>query len=121
MASRRFDFLLEDQDEEETIPERLRMYESSVNWLSVIYDNPNIDYVSKFAAKVGRRFVEILIQNDPRSLTIVGYFFMLPKTIHQASWLPTSNLKEFQTLMKLLPEEWKPGLQWAVGVFEGQG
>ena len=77
----RFEFLLDDLNRGKTDPDTLYAYESSVSRLSLIYNNPDCDYVFKFAAKVPRRFVEMLVRNDPRTLTIVGYFFMLLKTI----------------------------------------
>lgn len=113
-----FNFLLDDLDRENEDPETIRAYEESVRRLSIIYDNPNRDYVFKFAAKVGPRFVKLLEQNDPRTLTIVGYFFMLLKIMDQVWWLPRSTGDEFESLMKLLPEEWKPRMQWAAQVFE---
>jgi hypothetical protein len=115
----RFDFLLDDLNRNNIDQESIMAYEISVHWLSVLYDNSNLDYVFKFTAKARPRFIELLIQNDPRTLTIVGYFFVLLKTLDQAVWVPKPTEKEFGYLMKLLPDEWKPRMEWAVNVFQG--
>jgi len=114
----RFEFLLDDLDREGTSFKDLDAYEGSVKWLSLIYDNPDYDYVFKFAAKASQRFVELLMKNDPRALTIVGYWFMLLASRERVWWLPCCTSKDFEDLMRLLPEEWKSRMQWAVEEFE---
>lgn len=114
----RFDFLLEGLDRSALDPETLEAYEKSVYWLALIEDNPNDDYCFKFTAKVPPRFVQMLFEHDPRTLTIVGYFFMTLQQTEQVSWLPRTTGKEFRALMRLLPEEWKPRMAQAVKVFE---
>ena len=116
----RFDFLLEDLDIATTYETTLCAYTASVQWLSVIYEYPDIDYLFKFALKVGPRFAELLSQRDPRTLTIVGYWFMLMMTREQVWWAPRATENEFWALMGLLPEEWKPRMQWAVQELEGR-
>lgn len=118
MTCNTFDFLLEDLDILTTDPETLEAYESNVKRLGIMYAQPEQDYIFKFAAKVGPRFVKLLEQHDPRTLTIVGYFFMLLKITEQIWWLPKSTVAEFRALMRLLPEEWKPRMEWAAREFE---
>jgi hypothetical protein len=65
--------------------------------------------------------VELLVQNDPRTLTIVGYWFMLMMTREQVWWMPRATDNEFWALMSLLPDEWKPRMQWAVQELESRG
>ncbi|PMD43906.1 hypothetical protein L207DRAFT_525283 [Hyaloscypha variabilis F] len=113
-----FDFLLEDLDLTTTDEATAQAYTAAVQWLSIIYEYPDIDYLFKFAVKVGPRFVELVTQNDPRTLTIVGYWFMLMMTREQAWWAPRASSNEFWALMGLLPEEWKPRMQWAVTEIE---
>ena len=113
-----FDFLLEDLDLTSTDETTAQAYTAAVQWLSIIYEYPDIDYLFKFAVKVGPRFVELLVQHDPRTLTIVGYWFMLMMTREQAWWAPRATSNEFWALMGLLPEEWKPRMQWAVTEIE---
>ncbi|KUJ16876.1 uncharacterized protein LY89DRAFT_645879 [Mollisia scopiformis] len=115
----KFDFLLEDLDRDGITLETLSAYENNVKWLSILHDNPGVDYIFKFTTRVGPRFVEMLEQGDPRTLTIVGYFFVLLKIRKPVWWLPQPKRKEFLILMDLLPNEWKPRMKWAVKVFEG--
>jgi hypothetical protein len=113
--------LLEDLDLATTDERTVQAYTQSVQWLSAIYEYPDIDYLFKFAVKVGPRFVELLAQNDPRTLTIVGYWFMLLMTREQVWWTPKVTDNEFWALMSLLPDEWKPRMQWAVQELENYG
>ncbi|CZR52208.1 uncharacterized protein PAC_02085 [Phialocephala subalpina] len=113
-----FDFLLADLDREATDLESLEAYDCSVYYLSLVLDNPDLDYCFKFTAKVPLKFVKMLEEKDARALTIVGYFFMVLKISEQVWWLPRSTGREFRSLMKLLPEEWKPRMAWAVSVFD---
>lgn len=114
-----FDFLLADLDRENTDQESLEAYECAIYYLSLVQDNPDRDYCFKFTAKVPLRFVKMLEENEPRTLTIVGYFFMVLKLSEKVWWLPQSTGRKFKELMKLLPEEWKPRMAWAVAVFDG--
>ncbi|KUJ12283.1 uncharacterized protein LY89DRAFT_204650 [Mollisia scopiformis] len=117
--SKRYDFLLEGLDKSSLDQETLEAYVQSIYWLSLIEDNPNKEYCFKFTAKVPPRFVEMLLDHDPRTLTIVGYFFMIVQQSQQVWWLPRTTGREFRALMRLLPEEWKPRMARAVEVFEG--
>ncbi|PVH71323.1 hypothetical protein DL98DRAFT_106782 [Cadophora sp. DSE1049] len=117
-AQHRFDFLLEDLDRETTDAKSLFAYDRGAKYLWFSYDAPDFDYVLKFSAKIGPEFVELIVNNDPRALTIVGYFFMLMKTTDIVDWLPRPTKKEFNVLMSKLPEEWKPRMAWAVREFE---
>jgi hypothetical protein len=119
--STRFEFLIEDLDLAATDEGTIRAYTQSVQWLATIYAYPDIDYLFKFAVKVGPRFVELLMQKDPRALTIVGYWFMLMITRDQVWWMPRATDNEFWALMGLLPDEWKPRMQWAVQELENRG
>lgn len=117
-SSKRFDFLLDDLDRSVTDPDIVLAYERAVHFLSTILANPDQDYCFKFAAKVSPEFVKMLVDNDPRTLTIVGYFFMALKVSEQEWWLPRPTGREFNSLMRLLPEEWKPRMALAAKVFE---
>ncbi len=65
--------------------------------------------------------VELLVQNDPRALTIVGYWFMLMMAREQVWWMPGATDYEFWALMGLLPDEWKPRMHWAIQELENRG
>lgn len=113
-----FEFLLEDLDRNVIDSETLLAYVNSVNWLSTLYYNPESQYTFKFTTKVSRKFVQLLEQKDPRTLTIVGYFFMLLKILDQPWWLPRSTSKQFWALMSIIPDEWRPRMAWAVREFD---
>jgi hypothetical protein len=116
----RFDFLLDDLDSATTDDATAHAYSKSVQWLSVMYEHPDIDYLFKFALKVGPRFVDLMAQHDPRTLTIVGYWYMLMMTRDQVWWTPCPTDNDFWGLLGLLPEEWKPRMQWAIQELEGR-
>ncbi|KAG4434508.1 hypothetical protein IFR05_010013 [Cadophora sp. M221] len=113
-----FDFLLSDLDREATEPETVQAYDLSVLWLTRMYYNPHSEYVFKFTTKVQPKFVKMLEQKDPRTLTIVGYFFMLLKVMDKVWWLPVMTKEQFWALVGMLPEEWRPRMEWAAKEFE---
>ncbi|KAH7346477.1 hypothetical protein BKA65DRAFT_502535 [Rhexocercosporidium sp. MPI-PUGE-AT-0058] len=113
-----FDFLLSDLDREATDPETVQAYDLSVLWLTRMYYNPHSEYVFKFTTKVQPKFVKMLEQKDPRTLTIVGYFFMLLKVMDKVWWLPVMTKEQFWTLVAMLPDEWRPKMEWAAKEFE---
>jgi len=112
------DFLLKDLHLENKDEETIQCYKDSVallNWiqLSRIYGN-----VRRFPAKLPDRFVSLLAAEDPRTLTIVGYFFMLLKRVDAIWWLKGVVKDEFEMLMELLPKFWWPQMDWAIQEFE---
>ncbi|KAI9054372.1 hypothetical protein LZ554_001535 [Drepanopeziza brunnea f. sp. 'monogermtubi'] len=115
-----FDFLLQDLDRETTDPEAVHAYDLSVLWLTRMYHNPRSEYVFKFTTKVPPKFVELLEAKDPRTLTIVGYFFMLLRILDKVWWLPQMTRGQFWTLVDMLPGEgmWKARMEWAAKEFE---
>jgi hypothetical protein len=42
-------------------------------------------------------------------------------TREQVWWMPRATDNEFWALMGLLPDEWKPRMQWAVQELENRG
>ncbi|CZT45861.1 uncharacterized protein RSE6_06217 [Rhynchosporium secalis] len=113
-----FDFLLDDLDREATDPETVKAYDLSVLWLTRMYHNPHSEYVFKFTTKVQPKFVKMLEQKDPRTLTIVGYFFMLLRVMDKVWWLPVMTKEQFWALVELLPDEWRPKMEWAAKEFK---
>jgi len=113
-----FDFLLEDLDREATDEDTVQAYELSVVWLTRMYYNPHSEYVFKFTTKVQPKFVKMLEQKDPRTLTIVGYFFMLLRVMDKVWWLPVMTKEQFWALVGMLPEKWRPRMEWAAKEFE---
>jgi hypothetical protein len=117
-----FDFLLEGLFLEEHDAATLDAYESTVARLNNIQFSPIMMHAIRFPAAVPRKFVEMLEARDPRTLAIVGYFFMLLKRVERAFsvwWLQDIIDDEFNTLMDILPKKWWPKMEWAVNVFNG--
>lgn len=94
-----------------------------MQWLSRIYENPRLDYVFKLASKSTPAFVRMLERDDPRTLTIVGYWFMLLKVVESEWWVPVPSKEQFEVLMGKLPVngEWRSRMVWAVNIFKGDG
>jgi len=104
---------LENKDEE-----TFQCYKDSVallNWvqLSRIYGR-----VRRFPAMLPDRFVSLLAAEDPRTLTIVGYFLMLLRRVGAIWWLKGVVKDEFEMLMDLLPKAWWSQMDWAIQEFK---
>ncbi|KAF4774538.1 hypothetical protein HER10_EVM0000707 [Colletotrichum scovillei] len=113
-----FDFLLEDLDEDETEPETLESYRIAVDSLDKIQGSALQRDLLRFPALVPPRFVELLEARDPRTLAIVGYFFMLLRRATHLWWAQGAAEKEFDGVMNVLPREWWPKMAWAIQEFE---
>ncbi|KAK1541515.1 hypothetical protein CPAR01_07504 [Colletotrichum paranaense] len=113
-----FDFLLEDLDEEKTEPETLEAYRIAVGRLDKIQGSALQRDLLRFPAHVPPRFVELLEAQDPRTLAIVGYFFMLLRRATHLWWAQGAAEREFDGVMRFLPREWWPKMTLAVEEFE---
>ncbi|KAK1714640.1 hypothetical protein BDP67DRAFT_24017 [Colletotrichum lupini] len=113
-----FDFLLEDLDEEKTEPETLEAYRIAVDRLDKIQGSALQRDLLRFPAHVPPRFVELLEAQDPRTLAIVGYFFMLLRRATHLWWAQGAAEREFDGVMRFLPREWWPKMTLAVEEFE---
>lgn len=115
----RFDFLLENME-----PECLRdedimtAYQGAVSHLSLVISNPQYRRLLQFPATVTPRFVEMLEAEDPRTLAIVGYFFMLVKQAGVLWWVDGAADREFDAIMAFLPESWWPMMGYAIQEFK---
>lgn len=109
-----FDFLLDglrfDDDDFETV----MAYRHAVAHLNMIYESPKPRTILRFPALVSRRFMALLKAEDPRTLTIVGYFFMLLKEFGGLWWIAGHASAEFKALMELIPDQWRPKMDLAV-------
>jgi hypothetical protein len=99
-------------------PETIAAYQHAVAHLNMIDQSPQPRFILRFPAMVPRRFVALLKVEDPRTLTIVGYFFMLLRRYGGLWWVGRQAVMEFKALMKLIPDEWRPRMDWAVRVIE---
>lgn len=112
-----FDFLLSALRFEDHDPDTIKTYQYAVTCLNLLDTATVMREVMRFPAMVPRRFVELVAAEDPRALTIVGYFFMLLGRNHSPWWLRRRLKSDFIALIKLLPEEWRPKMDWAVREF----
>jgi hypothetical protein len=110
-----FDFLLSDLRLGDHDAETIAAYQHAVAYLNMMDEISVPRYIFRFPAMVPRRFVSLLAAEDPRALTIVGYFFMLLGRI-SGYWGKAEA--EFKALMKLIPREWRARMEWAVREFE---
>lgn len=114
-----FDFLLSGLDSKEGVSRpTLEAYKSSVAFLSYIESSSMTRDLLRFPAIVTPRFVVLLTAQDPRTLTIVGYYFMSLKTNNQSWWMHGVVEREFNAVMTFLPKEWWPTMDWAIAKFE---
>ncbi|KXH50037.1 hypothetical protein CSIM01_07295 [Colletotrichum simmondsii] len=113
-----FDFLLEDLNEDETEPETLDAYRIAVDSLDRIQGSALQRDLLRFPALVPQRLVELVEARDPRTLAIVGYFFMLLRRATHLWWAQGAAEKEFDGVMGVLPREWWPKMAWAIEEFE---
>ncbi|KAH6981470.1 hypothetical protein EDB80DRAFT_657609 [Ilyonectria destructans] len=114
-----FDFLLQDMEPECTLDEEMMTaYQQAVWQLNYTHNNPQHPRLLQFPALVTPRFVELLEAHDPRTLAIVGYFFMIVKLASVLWWVDGAAEREFAAVMKFLPKDWWPVMDLAVRVFE---
>lgn len=114
-----FAFLLEGLDESNTDAETLMAYHNGLHHLRRIYDKNCGLHPFRFTSSSEPRFLQLLKEDDPRALTILGYFLMLFRNIERLWWLPEPTETMFGTVMEKLPEEWRPRMDWAVREFYG--
>jgi len=95
-----FDFLLSGLDSQEHLDDAaLEAYASSVALLSHLHSSPLHRYLLRFPSRVTPRFVELLAAQDPRTLTIMRYYFMLLKTTPHIWWMYGVAEEEFKAVM----------------------
>ncbi|KAH7162023.1 hypothetical protein B0J13DRAFT_490523 [Dactylonectria estremocensis] len=114
-----FGFLLHDMEPDSLADEEiLTAYRQAVWQLDCIYGHAQQARLLQFPALVTPRFVELLEAQDPRTLAIVGYFFMLVKRRSVLWWVDGAADREFAAVMEFLPKDWWPVMDWAVQMFE---
>ncbi|CAG8971067.1 hypothetical protein HYALB_00009667 [Hymenoscyphus albidus] len=119
--------LLEGMDAQlETLPAHLveltrGAYEHSVAFLNWGFENPVRHRILSFPATVSRRFIEMVTDQDPRSLVIVACFFALTKPVDDVWWLQGVAKREVNGIMTILPPEWRPKMEWALKIANHEG
>ncbi|KAM0558039.1 hypothetical protein ACHAPJ_005206 [Fusarium lateritium] len=89
----------------------------AVTHLSYIYAELATKKPLRFPVDVSARFVDLVAAKNPRALAISGYFFMLVKLGRQFWWVDGAPEPEFGVIMRHLPRNWWPAMDWAVRVF----
>lgn len=113
-----FDFLLDDLDLDDNEIETVIAYKHAVAHLNMIYESQMPRVILRFPAMVSRRFVALLTAEDPRTLVIVGYFFMLLRKFGGLWWMAGHATAEFKRLMELIPADWHPAMGFAIQLME---
>ncbi|KAH6957633.1 hypothetical protein BKA56DRAFT_737805 [Ilyonectria sp. MPI-CAGE-AT-0026] len=114
----KFNFLLDDLHTEGLLDqETMSAYTLAVANLSCIYCSPQYTNILRFPAVVSSRFIDLLEAKDPRTLAIVGYFFMLLKIARPLWWVDGVPEREFTAIMAFLPRDWWPLMGWAIQEF----
>lgn len=113
-----FGFLLSDLNPDDHDAETTTAYRVAVGCLSSMHEATISKSVLSFPGLVPRRFVALLEAEDPRTLTIVGYFFMLLKIFGPHWWVRGQAEADFRAVMELIPGDWRPRMDWAVREFE---
>lgn len=113
-GANKFEFLLSDLSLDELEPDVTEAYQSAVYCLARIYSTPLQRDILRFPALVPPRFVDLLEAGDPRTLAIVGYFFMLMGRATHLWWAQGAAEKEFAAVMSFLPKKWLPMMTWAM-------
>jgi hypothetical protein len=99
-----FDFLLSDLGLDDHDAETITAYRLAVAGLNSIHKTTIPRSILSFPGLVPRRFVALLEAEDPRTLTIVGYFFMLLRRFGPHWWVRGQAEADFKAVMELIPE-----------------
>lgn len=113
-----FDFLLHGLDLDNNEVETVIAYKQAVAHLNMIYVARMPRVIMRFPAMVSRRFVALLTAEDPRTLVIVGYFFMLLRKFGGLWWMAGRAAAEFKRLLEIIPTEWQPAMGFAIQLIE---
>ncbi|OHF04430.1 hypothetical protein CORC01_00282 [Colletotrichum orchidophilum] len=101
-----FGFLLDFLDEAETSLEMLEAYRIAVSSLGKIYAAPLLRDLLRSPVRVSPRLVEPVEAQDPRTLAIVGRFFMpLKRRATYLWWAQGAAEKEFTGVISILPRD----------------
>lgn len=105
----------------ESVLETRKAYEHSVAFLNWGYQNPVRHRILSFAATVSRKFIELITEQDPRALVIAACFFALTKPVDDVWWLDGVAKREVNGILTILPQEWRPKMEWALKIANHEG
>jgi len=111
---------LENEDESRRVQTR-QAYEHSVAFLNWAHQKPERARILGFPAAVSRRFVELIEQQDPRTLVIISCWFAMTRACDDTWWLRGVAIREVTGLMNYLPREWWPKMEWALRIANTEG
>lgn len=119
-----FHFILEYRQDEENIDEQTqKAYSESVDYLECLYTaskSPTSKWVLRkmftgFPPMVPQ-FYELVTENRPRALVILGYLFALAKKVENVWWLQGIPEREVRGIESILPAEWKWTMVWPLNL-----
>ncbi|KAF5228661.1 hypothetical protein FAUST_10966 [Fusarium austroamericanum] len=114
-----FSFLLHWNPQSNSIhQEEIEICTMAVAHLSYIYAKLVTEKPLRFLVAVSDNFVDLVVAKNPRALAICGYFFMVVRQGRQIWWIDGAPEREFDLVMRCLPKEWRPAMDWAVRVFQ---
>ncbi|QPC65681.1 hypothetical protein HYE67_007912 [Fusarium culmorum] len=114
-----FSFLLYWNPQSNSIhQEEIEICTMAVAHLSYIYAKLVTEKPLRFLVAVSDNFVDLVVAKNPRALAICGYFFMVVRQGRQIWWIDGAPEREFDLVMRSLPKEWRPAMDWAVRVFQ---
>jgi len=108
-------------ESESTRTDTKQAYEHAVAFLNWAHHKPDRGRILGFAATVSRRFVELIGQQDPRTLVIISCFFAMTKVVDDVWWLHGAAAREVLGIYNLLPEEWWGKMEWPLRVATYEG
>ncbi|KAF5554264.1 C6 zinc finger [Fusarium mexicanum] len=114
-----FSFLLHWKPESGSIYQHeIEICTTAVAQLSYIYANIVTEKPLRFAVAVSDSFVDLVVAKNPRALAVCGYFYMIVRQGRQIWWIDGAPEREFDLVMRCLPKDWRPVMDWAVRVFQ---
>lgn len=105
-------------------PDRKGIYTRALTYISLIKEcivkgekPPWIQHrLSIVPSVLGKDFCVLMQERDPLSLVILARLFALLKFVDEPWWLQGTAEYEVHGLETIVPEEWKWGLEWPLGI-----
>ncbi|KAF5557611.1 protein RTM1 [Fusarium napiforme] len=88
----------------------------AVAYLSYVYAEMTTRKPLRFPAGLSGNFIDLVKAKNPRALAISGYFFMLLRQGRQFWLIDGAPEREFDIIMRFLPKDWWPAMDWAAQV-----
>jgi len=76
--------------------------------------------IHSFPVHIDMRFVELLKQQDPRAMIVLGYYFAVLRRVDDVWWLRGRSEWEIKGITNYLPACWKPFMAWPLKVINAE-